>query len=267
MEQKDYYRILGVEQNAGPKRIKEAYRELAFKYHPDRNKENPENIEKMKAVNEAYAVLSNPDKRHEYDALREQFGPFAYSKFRRTHSQQDIFSGSDILDIFEEMARAFGFRGYDEIFREFYGQGYRTFELKKPGFFVKGFVFSGRLEKGNQNQIQFPLWGNLGKLSKYVLKKISGVELPEEGADINDVIHLTDLQAQEGGPYAYFLRKKSKKLIVKIPPGVREGQRIRLAGMGEDGKGGGKAGDLYLKVHIKKRLLRKMKDFISDLRR
>jgi len=91
--------------------------------------------------------------------------------------------------------------------------------------------------------------------------------LPENGADINDIINLDPLMTQQGGPYAYFLRKKSKKLVVKIPPGVREGQRIRLAGMGEDGKGGGKPGDLYLKVYIKKPLLRKIKDFISHLRK
>ena len=63
----------------------------------------------------------------------------------------------------------------------------------------------------------------------------------------------------------YFLKKKSKKLVVKIPPGVRDGQRIRLAGMGEDGKGGGKPGDLYLKVQIKKSLIKKLKKTIADL--
>ncbi len=267
MEQKDYYQILGIEQNASPKQIKEAYRELAFKYHPDRNKENPESAEIMKGINEAYAVLSNPGKRREYDTLRQQFGSSAYSRFRKDHSEQDIFSGSDILRIFEEMTKAFGFRGYDEIFREFYGEGYRTFEFKEPGFFARGFVFSGHLRKGDHIQTQFPFQGYIGKLSRFVFKKISGIEFQENGADINDVIHLHPLQAQKGGPYAYFLRKKSKKLVVKIPPGVREGQRIRLAGMGEDGKGGGKPGDLYLKVQIKKPLVQKMKDFISDLRK
>jgi len=115
--------------------------------------------------------------------------------------------------------------------------------------------------------MQFPLQGSFGKLYQYVSKKIGGVELPENGADINDIIHLDPLKAQQGGPYAYFLRKKSKKLVVKIPPGIRKGQRIRLAGMGEDGKDGGRRGDLYLKVYIKKLLLRKIKDFIFHLRK
>ncbi|MEA3428003.1 MAG: DnaJ domain-containing protein [Thermodesulfobacteriota bacterium] len=267
MEQKDYYQVLGLDKDASQKQIKEAYRKLAFKYHPDRNKEDPESAEKMKGVNEAYAVLSDPEKRGEYDMLRQQFGSSAYSQFRKNYSEQDIFSGSDINQVFEEMARAFGFRHYDDIFREFYGQGYRTFEFKKSGFTARGFVFSRGFGRGKHNQMQFPLQGYFGKLYQYALKKISGIELPENGADINDIIHLDPINAQQGGPYAYFLRKKSRKLVVKIPPGVREGQRIRLAGMGEDGKGGGKPGDLYLKVHIKKPLVRKIKDFISHLRK
>ena len=121
MTQKDYYQILSVNKNAASKEIKEAYRKLAFKYHPDRNKENGEAAEKMKIVNEAYAVLSSPEKRREYDALRQQFGSDAYSRFRNNYSQQDIFSGSDINHIFEEMAKAFGLRGSNEIFKEFYG--------------------------------------------------------------------------------------------------------------------------------------------------
>ncbi|MGD2029313.1 MAG: DnaJ C-terminal domain-containing protein, partial [Desulfobacterales bacterium] len=112
---------------------------------------------------------------------------------------------------------------------------------------------------------QIPLTGRLGKLSRYVLEKVSGVELPGNGAHIDDVIRLNPQQAQTGGPYAYFHKKKSKKLVVKIPPGVRDGQKIRLAGMGEDGKGGGKPGDLFLKVQIKKSLIEKIKGTISDL--
>jgi DnaJ-class molecular chaperone len=265
MNQRDYYRILGLEPSASPKHMKEAYRELAFKYHPDRNKGNPQASEKMKALNEAYAVLSDPAKRRQYDALRQQFGSSAYSQFRKNYSEQDIFRGSDIHRILEEMAKAFGFRGYEDIFREFYGQGYRSFQFKRPGFFATGFVFFGHLRWRERDQRQLPLQGYLGKLSRFFLEKISGVQLPESGSDIHDILQLTPEQAQEGGPYAYFLGQKSKKFVVKIPPRVREGQLIRLAGMGEDGKGGAKPGDLYLKVQIKKPLLQKMKRFISHL--
>jgi len=265
MTQRDYYQILGVDKNAASKQIKGAYRNLAFTYHPDRNKGNPEAAEKMKIVNEAYAVLSSPEKRREYDVLRQRFGSSAYSRFRNNYSEQDIFSGSDINHVFEEMAKAFGFRNFDDIFTEFYGKEYRRFEFKRPGFFAGGFVFTGPLRRGKYDQPQFPLTGKLGKLSRYVLEKVSGVELPGNGANIDDVIRLSPMQAQKGGPYAYFHKKKSKKLVVNIPPGVRDGQRIRLTGMGEDGKGGGKPGDLYLKVQIKKSLVQKIKQTISDL--
>ena len=267
MSPRDYYQILGVEKNADTKQIKEAYRELAFKYHPDRNKENPQASEQMKSINEAYAVLSDPAKRREYDTLKQQFGSSAHGRFRNSYSNQDIFSGSDINHIFEEMSKAFGFRNFDDIFREFYGKEYRTFQFRRPGFFAGGFIFSGSLGKDRRHQTQFPLPDKLKKLSRFLLKTIGGVEMQENGANINDVIHLTPEQAQQGGPYAYFLRKKSKKLVVKIPPRVREGQRIRLAGMGEDGKGGGPAGDLYLEVKIKRPLLQKIKGMISDFRK
>jgi DnaJ-class molecular chaperone len=264
MSQRDYYQILGVNKDAGPKKIKEAYRHLAFKYHPDRNQENPKASDEMKSVNEAYAVLSDPEKRHEYDTLRQQFGSSAHHRFRSNYSRQDIFSGSDINDVFEEMAKAFGFRGFDDIFREFYGKEYRTFQFKRPGIFAGGFIFTGFPGRGKYHQSKVPPSGKLGKLSRFLLKQISGLETTKNGKDLDDVVRLTPEQALKGGPYAYFLRKKSKKLVVKIPPGVREGQRIRLAGMGEDGKGGGKPGDLYLKIQIKRPLLQKIKKSIIN---
>ena len=251
MSQNDYYQILGIDQKASPRQIKDTYRKLAFKYHPDRNRKNPEAAEKMKRVNEAYAVLSDPAKRREYDAMRHQFGSSAYSQFRQNYSEQDIFSGSDVNQILEQMARAFGLRGFDEIFKEFYGQGYRHYEFRKPGLFAKSYYFTGPRQS---------------KLTRFFLKQFSGIELPENGADRNDSIWLSPELARQGGPYAYYLRKKDKKLVVKIPSGVKHNQQIRLAGMGEDGKGGGKAGDLYLKVRIRKPLLQRLKSFLSKSR-
>jgi len=251
--EKDYYKILGVDAGADAKEIKDAYRTLAFKYHPDRNQEKPQTADMMKAINEAYAVLSNPSKRQEYDIMRRQFGDSAYQQFRTTHSDQDIFSGSDIHQIFEEVAKTFGLRGFDDIFKEFYGKGYQSFNVKGTGFFGGGVVFFGGL-------------GILDKLSRLLFKSV-GIELPLNGADITDTIYLTQNIVQHGGPYAYFNKKTSKKLMVKIPAGIRDGQRIRLAGMGEDGKGGGQPGDLYLSVKINKPLLGKLFDFIADLRK
>jgi len=267
MSQNDYYQILEIDQKASPKQIKDAYRKLAFTYHPDRNSKNPETAEKMKQVNEAYAVLSDPVKRREYDAIRHQFGSSAYSRFRQNYSEQDIFSGSDINQILEQMARAFGLRGFDEIFKEFYGQGYRHYEFRKPGFFAKSYYFTGSRQTRPMNPHGLSLQGGLGKLTRFFLKHFSGIELPEDGTDCNDTIWLSPEHARQGGPYAYYLRKKDKKLIVKIPPGIKHNQSIRLAGMGEDGKGGGKAGDLYLKARIRRPLLQRLKDFLAQLRK
>ena len=263
MAQEDYYRVLGLEQDATDQQIKEAFRKLAFKYHPDRNKDNPAAVEEMKKVNEAYAVLSDPAKKREYDTMKNQFGSSAYTHFRNAYSEQDIFSGSDVSQIFEEMARAFGLRGSSEIFKEFYGQGFQRFEFKNPRGFAKGFFYRGPVQGGRPGQPPFPFSGNMGKMSRFLLEKISGVQLPQDGADIDDHLYLTPEQALRGGPYAYYLRSKSKKLVVKIPPGVRPGQRIRLTGMGRDGKAGGKPGDLFLKVHIRKPLMRSLKDLFA----
>ena len=267
MSQYDYYQILGVDQKAGSRQIKDAYRKLAFRYHPDRNSHNPAATEKMKLVNEAYAVLSHPDKRRQYDAMRNQFGSSAYSRFRQNYSEHDIFSGSDINQILEQMARAFGLRGFDEIFREFYGQGYRHYEFRKPGFFAKGYYFAGPRHNRRPTSPGHFLQGGIGKLTRFFLKQFSGIELPEDGANRNDTIRLSTEHARQGGPYAYYLRQNDKKLVVKIPPGVKNNQLIRLAGMGEDGKGGGKTGDLYLKIRIRKPLLKFLKDYIAKLRK
>ena len=273
MSQKDYYKILNVDNKAGQQQIKDAYRGLALQYHPDRNRGNPAVAERMKEINEAYAVLSDLTKRRAYDAMRQQYGSFAYDQFRQGYSEQDIFKGSDINTIFEEIARASGLSGFNEIFREFYGPEYRAFGFQRPGFFVRGSVhFSpfGRrynYDQGDRNahggviRPSFPLGGNLGKIAKFVFKKIVGVEWPEKGKDWQGVIYVDPRQAEGGAEVRYFNRRRSRDLRVKIPPGIKDGQQIRLKGMGASGKGGAEAGDLYLKVSMKKSLLQKLRDF------
>ena len=124
-----------------------------------------------------------PKKRQDYDALRQRFGPSAYGQFRQNYSEQDIFRGSDINSVLEEMARAFGLRGFDEIFKDVYGQGYQTFDFKKPGFSAKGFVYTAPFGKrAQQRQMPFQADGILGKLARYAVKKVSGVETaPKRG--------------------------------------------------------------------------------------
>jgi DnaJ-class molecular chaperone len=272
--QKDFYRVLGVEREASSEKIKEAYRKLAFQYHPDRNRENPSAVERMKEINEAYAVLSDPRKRRDYDTFHNQYGPYGYDRFKQRYSEQDIFRGSDINQIFEEMTRAFGFRGFEEIFREAYGQGYHTFEFQRPGVSGRGFIFFGPAFRRRHDSIprtdrrQIPISpdffpGTLGKVVRYLLKKTFHLEEPKRGRDLEDVISLDPQQAFQGGKGKYFHRKRSKELIVTIPPGMKDGQKIRLKGMGEPGKDSGEPGDLYLKVKIKKPLLARLKELFS----
>jgi len=267
METQDYYKILGIPRDADKKAIKDAYRELAFKYHPDRNKENPEAVNRMKAVNEAYAVLSHAEKRRQYDSLQQQFGSSAHSQFRQHYSEHDIFSGSDIFRIFEEMTRMHGFRGSEDIFREFYGPGFRSFQGRGPGMRFKGFVFTGRGPHGGRYRGGGPSPSGgrgLGRLARHMIERLTGVTLPQAGQDREATIKLSPETARQGGPYAYDYRKQGKKLVVKIPPGIREGQRIRLTGLGEQGRGGGPPGDLYLRVEISKPILDRWRDRLKS---
>jgi curved DNA-binding protein CbpA len=267
MNQRDYYQILEVEKEASPQKIKEAYRRLAFQYHPDRNKENPLAVEKMKEINEAYAVLSDSKKRGDYDTFHEQYGPDGYDQFKQRYSEQDIFRGSDIHHIFEEIAKAFGLRSFEEVFRESYGQEVHTFEFRRPGVSAKGFIFGGhgfgkiRSQGIPVSSEIFP--GFLGKIIQYLLKKTFGIREPHRGRDLEDMIYLNPRQALEGAKGKYLHRKRKKELIVTIPPGMKDGQKIRLKGMGALGKDGGESGDLYLKVKIKKPLLERVKGLFS----
>ena len=262
MAHQDYYQILGVDRDADEKKIKDAYRELAFQYHPDRNEDNPDSAEMMKLVNEAYAVLSNTEKRQSYDSMRSRFGDNAYGQFRNTYSEQDIFNGSDVQHIFEEMARSFGLRGVDSILSDFYGSGYKSFEFKQHGLHGKGFIYRGGFGKRRGKVMTGGAPPGVGRFAKYLFQKVTGLSLPQMGEDIHDTIHLAPEFARSGGPYPYHHHRRSKKLVVNIPVGTKEGQQIRLSQMGAAGKNGGPTGDLYLKVKFKKPFLEKAKDLI-----
>ena len=110
MPGKDYYKILEVPRTATQEEIKKSYRKLAMKYHPDRNKGDKTSESKFKAINEAYAVLSNEEKRKQYDT-------FGAEGFGRRFSQEDIFRDFDFSSIFKE----FGFGGGGNIFSQFFG--------------------------------------------------------------------------------------------------------------------------------------------------
>src|SRR5210317_940662 len=120
----DYYEVLGVKKDSSTQDIKKAYRKLAMKYHPDRNKGDKEAEEKFKKISEAYAVLSDPEKRKQYDT-------FGSTGFQQRYSQEDIFRGFDLGDILKE----FGLGGLGGEFRTAGGQGspFETFFFQSGG--------------------------------------------------------------------------------------------------------------------------------------
>jgi DnaJ-class molecular chaperone len=280
MNDKDYYKTLGVSEDATSDEIKKTYRKLAFQYHPDRN---PGSEEMMKEINEAYAVLSDPGKRREYDSYRRSYGSFARDRFRQAYTEQDIFKDSDIYHIFEELSKTFGFSRAEDIFSRntFYGTHYRTFEFKGPGY-SGSFFFFGSMPKAYQEKMKDPLsrtdeapvhksslfsrilFKGLGAFQRHVAKKY-GLELPERGKDVQDEIKITPEVASSGGKvqYHYMKTADSRDLMIKVPPGIKKGQRIMLKGMGNNGSYGGEPSDLYLKIKIQASFLKKIKEFFS----
>jgi len=126
----------------------------------------------MKSINEAYAVLSNPEKRQSYDLMRDRYGSSAYSQFRQNYTDEDIFRDSDINRIFEELARSFGLRGFDDSFKEAYGNGYKTFQFRTNGMNGSGYVFTRRSGKRRRKHYPVSPYGRrAGKIIRYAFKK------------------------------------------------------------------------------------------------
>lgn len=273
MDRKDYYKILGVSEAATPDEIKKNYRNLAFRHHPDKN---PGSQELMKELNEAYAVLSNPEKKREYDQLRRGFGSFARDRFRQTHTDEDIFRDSDINQIFEELSRIFGFSRPEDIFSRapFYGRNYREFKFKGPGVSGGGFFFFGPLgnayrsergprPSGKESLASKVMLKGLGMFQKMAAKRL-GIVLPEKGRDLFDSLAVTPEEASSGAKVRYILDQpgKSREILITVPPGIREGQKIKLKGLGEQGKNGGEAGDLFLNVRIRRPFFERVKEIL-----
>jgi len=205
----DYYEVLGVNKDSSTQDIKKAYRKLAMKYHPDRNKGDKEAEEKFKKISEAYAVLSDPEKRKQYDT-------YGASGFQQRYSQEDIFRGFDLGDILKE----FGLGGMGGNFRASGGQGspFETF------FFHGGGPGEGRTAyRGTAQQ------------------PVKGSDLTYElSVSLNDVL--------SGSEKTISLRRENKtdNVSVKIPKGIKAGQKLRLAGKGAPSPYGGAPGDLFL---------------------
>lgn len=218
MSSKDYYKTLGVSKTATDDEIKKSYKKLAFKYHPDKNKGDKKAEDRFKDISEAYAVLSDKKKRAQYD----QFGS---AGFHQRYSQEDIFRGSNFSDIFGEM----GFNGND-IFSQIFGGGRRTGGMGgrgRPGGINIEDLFGG----GGFSQTQNTKGPDLSfDITIEFMEMVNGCEKSLE----------------------YMFDGKKKGIKVKIPAGIRNEQKLRLAGKGGQGAGGMPSGDLYLKVNVNK---------------
>src|SRR6266446_2065827 len=213
---RDYYETLGVSKTASEDEIKSAFRKLARKYHPDVAKDKKEAEEKFKQINEAYEVLSDREKRRKYDQLGENWNqpggcqPPPYWGGRQPGGGFHGGGGENGGVEFE-----FGGTGFSDFFEAFFG--------------------------GGRGRSAFGGFGQRGTMA-------------ERGSDVKADIMVTLEEALHGSTRQVSLRragsKKTETYQVKIPRGVREGQRIRLAGQGEAGERGGKSGDLFLRVRL-----------------
>ena len=212
----DYYKILGVEKNTSVEDIKKAYRKLALKWHPDKNPNNKAAEDNFKKISEAYAVLSDPEKRKNYDT----FG--SADQFRQRYSQEDIFRDFDLDDIL----RGFGFGG-------FRGTGARTFRTSAGagGFkYAEGDPFS-ELFGGGQQRF---------------------ANMPRKGQDLQYNLSITLEESVSGAEKKLALQKEDhvEEINIKIPAGINAGKKLRLSGKGGSGIDGGPMGDLYLNINI-----------------
>jgi curved DNA-binding protein len=219
---KDYYETLGVPRGASADEIKKAFRKLARQYHPDVAKDKKVSEEKFKEINEAYEVLGDPDKRKKYDELGPNWehaqaaGPGqAYQNGGATYRRYG--AGAEGGPDFE-----FSGTGYSDFFESFFGGGGRGRERHAsaggPGF--GNFAYEGQ-------DVEADLMVTLEEALHGAVRKVTLRRPATEGE-----------------------QERTNTYQVRIPAGVREGQRIRLAGQGNPGHGGGSPGDLYLNVRL-----------------
>jgi curved DNA-binding protein len=215
---KDYYEALGVKRTATPEEIKQAFRKLARIHHPDVARNKAAGEARFKEINEAYEVLGDPEKRRRYDEL----GAGWQEEPGAMHGQGGS-PGGWASHPGGEAGFEFGGTGFSDFFESFFGAG----RDRRGGFQRAG-----------------PPRGY-------------GDEISEPGRDVEADIMVTLEEALKGSRRKVTLRRqqpdgeeRADTYQVRIPSGVREGQRIRLAGQGGEGFGGGQAGDLYLRVRL-----------------
>jgi len=228
---KDYYKILGVSENATEDEIRKAYRRLAKEYHPDSRPGDKAAEERFKEIAEAYEVLSDPQKRAQYDQMRK-FGSFAGGPGFE-------FGDFDLGDLggikFEwgSPGGGFSFRGFgdlsgdiQDILERFFGRGSGPWSGRR----------SGRSQAGSSFR-----------------RTYSRVE-PERGSDIQAELEVPFEVAVNGGKQTFTLNLNGvrRTLAVTIPPGIDDGEKIRLRGQGAPGPAGAPPGDLILTIRVAK---------------
>ncbi len=260
---KDYYEILGVPRNATQEEIKKAYRNLAKKYHPDLNKENKKEAEeKFKEISEAYEVLSDPEKRKVYDMYGHEGVSSKYYGGQEDWFRWDNFSGfRDFSDIFEE------FFGGDSIFSTIFGTGRKRVHKERGGNIVVQIPLSlEEIDEGVKKIIELNRYeicpecrGTGGEREKCSVCGGTGETRSIRESFFGRMVQVYPCPACNGR--GYVIRKKcprcggtgrvrvKKRIEIKIPAGVRDGDYFNLRGEGHYGEGG--RGDVIIKIEEK----------------
>ena len=221
MEYKDYYKVLGVDRKASEKEIKKAYRKLARKYHPDVNSGDNAAADKFHDLNEAHEVLSDSEKRQQYDQLGSQ-----WQGHQRSGGRPEDFNWGGGAP---SAGRSQGYRATrPEDFEELFGAGGGYSD-----FFENLFGGAGGGQAG----------GGMGG------QQFHREARPQQGRDLEHEMQVSLYEAFHGTKRALEW-EDGRKIDAKIPRGVKTGSRVRFKGQGSPGSGGGKAGNLYLSIEV-----------------
>ena len=228
--QKDFYKVLGVSKDADEATIKKAYRKLARTWHPDQNKGNPEAEERFKEIGEAYTVLSNPEQRQQYDAIRAMgAGGF------RGGAGGSGASGVNFEDIFGAFG---GGNGGNVRFATNGGAGINLDDIL--GAFGG---FGGGSSRGSSPFAGASQFGDFGGAHG-----ASYQQAPQKGEDLHASTRITLRQSLSGVNIK--LAVSGNPMTVEVPKGIKDGQSVRLRGKGKASLNGGATGDLIVTIHV-----------------
>ena len=239
---KDYYKILGVPKTADAKAIKQAYRRLARKYHPDQNAGNAAAAERFKEINEANEVLSDPAKRERYDTLGPDWARYAEAGAGGFGGRREGPGGYRV-----HVDQSGDLGGFSEFFRTIFGDlgarrsPFEGVEFEEAGPFRSG----GRGRRGGDLETEVEI--TLEEANAGTRRTVEFQQLEPCGT-----CHGSGRQGKGPCPTCGGAGQvpQSHRVEVKIPAGVRDGSRVRAAGEGGTGVGGGARGDLYLRVRV-----------------